>query len=222
MNDICKNLNTIKKTLPKNVTLVAVSKTKPIDDILKAYHCKHKHFGENKVQELIVKQQKLPDDIHWHMIGHLQRNKVKYIIPFIYLIHSVDNLKLIKEIDKQSAKNNKKTNILLQVKIASEETKFGMSPTELEKIIKLSKEESFPHVRIKGFMGMATHTDDRKQIADEFQFLHQLFIKYKTQLADLKYLSMGMSNDYPIAIDNGSNMIRIGSAVFGSRNYHSG
>ncbi len=217
MNIICQNLQKIKQNIPRTVSLIAVSKTKPVIDIQTAYDCGQRHFGENKVQELIAKQPLLPEDIKWHMIGHLQRNKVKYIVAFVYLIHGVDNLKLLKEIDKQARKHNKKLNILLQIKIAREETKFGMDEAMSDDILQQYKNQTFTHVQIKGLMGMATNTTDKEQIAGEFAYLHQLFEKYKKQFPEFEYLSMGMSGDYRIAIENGSNMIRIGSAIFGAR-----
>ena len=219
MKNICKNLKKIKDSIPPEVTLVAVSKTKPVEDILEAYQCNHRHFGENKVQELVDKHEKLPADIHWHMIGHLQRNKVKYLVPFVYLIHGVDNVKLLKEIEKQAAKIDRTVDVLLQIKIAAEETKFGMDEKTLEEIIRMYQAGTFPHIRIKGLMGMATHTPDQTQIAGEFQYLHRLYQKYKEKLPEFSRLSMGMSGDYPLAVANGSNMIRVGSAVFGARNY---
>ncbi len=219
MKEICHNIHKIKKNLPPDVTLVAVSKTKPVSDILDAYNCNQRHFGENKVQELVNKYEKLPKDINWHMIGHLQRNKVKYIVPFVYLIHGVDNLKLLQEIEKQAAKINRIVNVLLQIKIARETTKFGMNEELLSEIVNLYQNNTFTHIQLKGLMGMATHTTDSKQIAGEFRYLHQLFEKYNRILPEFTYLSMGMSGDYPIAVANGSNLIRIGSAVFGARTY---
>lgn len=219
MKEICHNIHKIKKNLPPDVTLVAVSKTKPVSDILDAYNCYQRHFGENKVQELVNKYEKLPKDINWHMIGHLQRNKVKYIVPFVYLIHGVDNLKLLQEIEKQAAKINRIVNVLLQIKIARETTKFGMNEELLSEIVNLYQNNTFTHIQLKGLMGMATHTTDSKQIAGEFRYLHQLFEKYNRILPEFTYLSMGMSGDYPIAVANGSNLIRIGSAVFGARTY---
>ena len=220
MNKICQNLEKIKKIIPPEVTLVAVSKTKPIEDIMEAYRCRHLDFGENKVQELVGKHEALPKGIRWHMIGHLQRNKVKYIAPFVYLIHGVDNLKLLKEIEKQAGKNDRTIDVLLQIKIAQEETKFGMDEKTLEEIIDLYQTGNFPHVRLKGFMGMASNTSNKDQIADEFHYLHELYLKYQKTLPEFTYLSMGMSGDYHIAIANGSNMIRLGSAIFGARDYH--
>ena len=198
-----------------NITLVAVSKTKPIEDILELYNLGHRDFGENYVQELAEKAEKLPNDIRWHFIGHLQTNKVKSIVPFIYLIHGVDSLKLLKEIDKQAEKNKRVIDCLLQVHIAQEETKFGFDETELLN----SELKQFSNVRIKGLMGMASLTDDINKIRIEFKSLKILFEKLKTQNPELSILSMGMSADYKIAIEEGSNMVRIGSLLFGERNY---
>jgi len=220
MNHICQNIKKIKENIPAGVTLVAVSKTKPQEDILEAYHCNHRHFGENKVQELVDKYEALPKDIHWHMIGHLQRNKVKYIAGFVYLIHGVDNIKLLKEIEKQAKKINRRIDILLQIKIAKEETKFGMNEKTLHEIVEDYQAGNFPHIQLKGLMGMATFTPDQEQIAGEFHYLHELYLKYQKIIPEFSYLSMGMSGDYPIAIANGSNLIRVGSAIFGARNYN--
>jgi len=220
MKHICQNIKKIKENIPAGVTLVAVSKTKPQEDILEAYHCNHRHFGENKVQELVDKYEALPKDIHWHMIGHLQRNKVKYIAGFIYLIHGVDNLKLLEEIEKQGKKINRRIDVLLQIKIAKEETKFGMDENTLHEIVDNYQAGNFPHIQLKGLMGMATFTSDQEQIAGEFHYLHELYLKYQKIIPEFSYLSMGMSSDYPIAIANGSNLIRVGSAIFGARNYN--
>ena len=196
-----------------NITLVAVSKTKPIEDILELYNLGHRDFGENYVQELAGKSEKLPNDIRWHFIGHLQSNKVRSIVPFIYLIHGVDGLKLLKEIDKQAEKSKRIIDCLLQVHIAQEETKFGFDEKEL-----LSLElKQFKNVRIKGLMGMASLTDDINKIRIEFKSLKTLFEKLKTLNPELVTLSMGMSADYKIAIEEGSNMVRIGSLLFGER-----
>ena len=219
MNNICQNIQKIKESIPEDVTLVAVSKTKPVADIQIAYDCGQRHFGENKVQELVNKQPQLPADIKWHMIGHLQRNKVKYIAEFVYLIHSVDNIKLVKEIDKQARKHDKVLNILLQIKIASEETKFGMNETLLAEILQQYQQGIFPNIKILGLMGMATNTPDKQQVANEFATLYRLYETYRLQFPEFQYLSMGMSGDYPIAIANGSNLIRVGSAIFGARDY---
>ncbi len=203
-----------------NVTLVAVSKTKPVEDILELYSLGHRDFGENYVQELVEKAERLPKDIRWHFIGHLQTNKVKLITPFIYLIHGVDSLKLLKEIDKQAEKNKRLIDCLLQVHIAQEETKFGFDENELFAL----EVGQFANVKIKGLMGMASLTDDMKKVKNEFRSLHLLFDKFnELQTSNFKpqILSMGMSADYKIAIDEGSNMVRIGSLLFGERNYES-
>ena len=197
------------------ITLVAVSKTKPMEDILELYNLGHRDFGENYVQELTEKAEQLPTDIRWHFIGHLQSNKVRSIIPFIYLIHGVDSLKLLKEIDKQAEKNKRVIDCLLQVHIAQEETKFGFDETDLLNL----ELKQFSNVRIKGLMGMASLTDDINKIRFEFKSLKILFEKLKTQNPELSILSMGMSADYKIAIEEGSNMVRIGSLLFGERNY---
>ncbi len=217
-----RNLLHIKSMLPDNVTLVAVSKTKPVRDILEAYESGHRDFGENKVQEMCAKYEQLPKDIRWHMIGHVQRNKIKYMAPFVHLIHGVDNWKTLKEIDKQARKHGRVISCLLQVHIAEESTKFGLSYPELEELLASEELKALDHVRIKGLMGMATYTDDREQIAREFGGLKATF----DRLAGRNYphfspeiLSMGMSGDYEIAIEQGSNMVRIGSAIFGARNY---
>ena len=196
------------------ITLVAVSKTKPVEDILELYDLGHRDFGENYVQELVEKAERLPKDIRWHFIGHLQSNKVKLITPFIYLIHGVDSLKLLKEIDKQAEKNKRFIDCLLQVHIAQEETKFGFDELELLNL----ELKQFLNVRIKGLMGMASLTDDINKIRIELKSLKTLFEKLKAQNPELSILSMGMSADYKIAIEEGSNMVRIGSLLFGERN----
>ena len=201
----------------KNVTLVAVSKTKPVEDIEALYALGQRDFGENYVQELVDKQASLPVDIRWHFIGHLQSNKVKYIAPFVYLIHGVDSLKLLKEIDKQAAKNNRIIQCLLQVHIASEETKFGMDEQELAEA--LSQLHLFPNVKVCGLMGMASFSDDETKVRNEFKTLHQLLIKSTISDPASAILSMGMSGDYTMAIEEGSNMVRIGSLLFGARVY---
>jgi PLP dependent protein len=198
-----------------NITLVAVSKTKPIEDILALYNLGHRDFGENYVQELVEKAERLPKDIRWHFIGHLQTNKVRSIAPFIYLIHGVDSVKLLKEIAKQAEKGGRVIDCLLQVHIAQEETKFGFDETELLNV----DLKQFPNLKIKGLMGMASLTDDINRIRIEFKFLKTLFEKLKTQNPELSILSMGMSADYKIAIEEGSNIVRIGSLLFGERNY---
>lgn len=211
---IANNLTSFRSTLSKDVTLVAVSKTKPKEALIEAYEAGQLDFGENKVQEMCVKAEALPKDIRWHMIGHLQRNKVKYIAPFIGLIHSVDSLRLLTEINKQAAKNNRIIDCLLQIHIADETTKFGMEYDEAEDMI---FNESFDHIRIRGLMGMASFTENQNQIRAEFEGLHIFYHKHQlTQNWDT--LSMGMSGDYALAIECGSNMIRVGSRIFGARN----
>jgi pyridoxal phosphate enzyme (YggS family) len=211
---IASNLKAIQISLPKEVTLVAVSKTKPNTDILKAYHAGQRIFGENKVQELALKAEELPKDISWHMIGHLQTNKVKFIAPFTSLIHGLDSIKLLKEINKRAAQNNRTIDCLLQVHIATESTKFGFLLTEVEQVITESK--TFENIRIVGLMGMATFTDDTQQITQEFKNLSTVFQSIKS--TQITILSMGMSGDYKIAIEQGSTMVRVGSAIFGHRN----
>lgn len=213
--------NSLKTTLPPETVIIAVSKTKPVEDILKAFENGVRDFGENYVQELVEKHETLPKDIRWHFIGHLQTNKVKYIAPFAHLIQGVDSEKLLKEINKQGQKINRKINCLLQIHIAKEETKFGLDETELEKIISILPELEF--VNVRGLMGMASFTEDKKLIALEFTYLKELFDNYNQyQMPNLKldFLSMGMSGDYDLAIEHGSNMIRIGSMLFGERNYN--
>ena len=215
--DISKNLDEIRKSLDPSIKLVAVSKTKSNQQIMEAYNHGQRIFGENKVQELTLKQNTLPNDIKWHMIGHLQRNKVKYIASFVKLIHSVDNLKLLKEINKQALKNNLTINCLLQIKIASEDTKFGMSIDEAKSI--LSQEvKGLNNISIVGLMGMASFTNDQNILKKEFSFISNFFNEIKTLYPKIKILSIGMSDDYRLAIKYGSNMIRIGSSIFGSRN----
>ena len=217
------NLQKIKESIPEEVALVAVSKTKPIADLQEAYDAGQRIFGENKIQEMAEKFEALPKDIEWHMIGHLQRNKVKYMAHFVDLIHGVDSFKTLKEIDKQAKKHNRVIHCLLQAKIAKEDSKFGLSFDAIEEIITSEELATLENISIVGFMGMATFTDDQQQLEAEFDALKQFFDiqKVKTVRANcaLKILSMGMSGDYPLAIKNGSNMIRVGSAIFGSRNY---
>jgi pyridoxal phosphate enzyme (YggS family) len=217
----------LKKDIDLNTTtLVAVSKTKPASDIVEAYETGVRDFGENYVQELVEKQADLPKDIRWHFIGHLQSNKVKYIAPFVYLIHGVDSEKLLLEINKQGKKLNKTINCLLQMHIASEETKFGLDEGELnlitDKYFSPNSTDKLDHVNICGFMGMASFSDNTEQIKTEFSTLRNIFDEYKNlQTPNFKpaFLSMGMSSDYKIALELGSNMIRIGSMLFGKRNY---
>lgn len=210
---IKENLSLIKDKLNKNVILVAVSKTKPVKDLLEAYNAGQRIFGENKIQEMVSKWELLPKDIEWHMIGHVQTNKVKYMAPFVDFIHAVDSIKLLKEIQKQAEKNNRQIKCLIQIRIAQEKTKFGIVPDELELLLKASK--SYNNVLVEGLMGMASFTEDKNQIRREFQLLKSIYDKYSS----LKILSMGMSGDYNIAIEEGSNMIRVGSKIFGERFY---
>ena len=213
---ISENLKSISSKLPKSVILVAVSKTKPNTAIMEAYDAGHRVFGENKVQDMITKSEELPSDIQWHMIGHLQTNKVKFIAPFVSLIHGVDSLKLIKEIDKRAAQNNRIIECLLQIRIAEEETKFGLSYSEAFQVLESSKH--YKNVRISGLMGMATNTIDKSILRNEFASLKALFLKCQSVNQDMQILSMGMSSDYEIAIEQGSTMVRLGSVIFGQRN----
>ncbi len=211
----------IKKELEsKQITLVAVSKTKPVEDITTLYDLGQRNFGENYVQELVAKAEKLPENINWHFIGHLQSNKVKYIAPFVYLIHGVDSLKLLKEINKEALKNNRVINVLLQVHIAQEETKFGFDEKELNEVVNQLQSLALNNINICGLMGMASFTNNLELVQGEFRYLKDLFDKYRKSglLLDFEVLSMGMSGDYRIAIAEGSNMVRIGSLIFGSRN----
>ena len=212
---IVANLKQLKDDVPAAVTVVAVSKTKPIDAIQQAYEAGHLDFGENKVQELCQKHETLPKDIRWHMIGHLQRNKVKYIAPFVHLIHGVDSERLLNEINKQGAKNNRVIDVLLQIHIAEESTKFGFSYAEAEAT--LSKANTLENVRITGLMGMASYTDNNAQLTSEFSGLQDFYNKLQAS-NNWTTLSMGMSNDYKLAVSLGSTMIRVGSLIFGSRN----
>ena len=219
---IANNLAKIKSVLPSHVTLVAVSKTKPVTDLMEAYNAGQRIFGENKIQEMTEKWQQMPKDIQWHMIGHVQSNKVKYMIPYVSLIHGVDSLKLLIEINRLAAKWRKKVDCLLQIHIAEEETKFGLDENELEEMLKQVQhdKDQFENIKIVGLMGMATFTDDQTQIKREFLHLKAIFDKHsqmKTDNCHLTTLSMGMSGDYQLAIECGSNMIRIGSSIFGSR-----
>lgn len=215
---IKENYKKIAAVIPENVQLVAVSKTHPAEAVQEIYNMGQKVFGENKVQELVEKQTLLPKDIQWHLIGHLQTNKVKYIAPFVDTIQSVDSEKILKEIDKQATKNDRKIKVLLQVKIAAEDTKFGFAIEEAEQIFQSYLENKYPHVEINGLMGMATFTENKNQIAQEFKVLKDLFDKLSLK-QPLAVLSMGMSDDYPIAIESGANSVRIGSSIFGRRNY---
>jgi len=220
---VSDNLHHFRNILPENVKLVAVSKTKPIEAIQEAYEAGQIIFGENKPQELKLKYDILPKDIKWHMIGHLQTNKVKYIAPFVDLIHAVDSLKLILTIDKEAAKNNRKINILFQLYIATEETKFGLSLDELENILQSEEFKSCNNINPIGVMGMASYTSDLEVVANEFKELSDYFKNLKENYfndkSDFSEISMGMSSDYKIAIEQGSTMVRIGSSIFGARNY---
>lgn len=218
LEKITKSYERIKNILPDDVQLVAVSKTHPADQILHVYNLGQRVFGENKVQELVEKYPLLPKDIQWHLIGHLQTNKVKYIAEFIDTVQSVDSEKLLEEINKQAGKHQRKIKVLLQVKIAEEETKFGLEIHEAKEIFQNYINGKFPNVEITGLMGMATFTDDQNQIVKEFTLLKQIFDKMSL-LKKLDVLSMGMSDDFPVAIQCGANSVRIGSAIFGSRQY---
>ncbi len=220
---IAKNLTQIKSQLPAHVTLVAVSKTKPVSDLMEAYNAGQRIFGENKIQEMTEKWEQMPKDIEWHMIGHVQTNKVKYMAAYVNLIHGVDSLKLLQEINKQAKKYNRVIDCLLQIHIAEEETKFGLDELELEDILtQVQNDKSeFENIRIVGLMGMATFTENQNQIEKEFKHLKSFFDNYKklnTEHCQLSTLSMGMSGDYKLAISCGSTMVRIGSSIFGTRN----
>lgn len=212
------NLIQIEQTIPKHVTLIAVSKTKPISDLEEAYTAGIRDFGENKIQEMCDKYEALPKDIRWHMIGHVQTNKVKYMAPFVDLIHGVDSLKLLKEINKQAEKNNRVIKVLLQQFIADEETKFGLDENEVRQIMS-DEVKDLPYVQVVGLMGMASFTDDENKIRNEFRSLKSNFDFLKSTNENISILSMGMSGDYKIAIEEGSTMVRIGSSIFGHRNY---
>jgi len=214
---IKNNLLEIKSTLPENVTLVAVSKTKPVPDLMEAYEAGQRIFGENKIQEMADKFEQMPKDIEWHMIGHVQTNKVKFMAPFVSLVHGVDSLKLLEEINKQALKNNRTIDCLLQIHIAEEDTKFGLDETELDDLLNSETFKNLKNIKIKGLMGMATFTENQDQVKKEFLHLKSIFDKFSTLNADFSTLSMGMSGDYQLAIDCGSTMVRIGSSIFGGR-----
>ena len=213
-----------RDVLPEEVKLVAVTKTKPVETIMEAYEAGHKIFGENRVQELADKYEQLPRDIEWHMIGHLQSNKVKYIAPFVSLIHGVDKPKLLKVIDKEGRKYNRVLEVLLQFHIAREETKFGFDYSEAREMLTSEAFQNYEFVRVRGVMGMATFTDDKEQVRSEFQQLVKIFRDLKQEFfaddSGFDEISMGMSNDYQIALEEGTTMVRIGSLIFGERNYH--
>jgi pyridoxal phosphate enzyme (YggS family) len=217
---IQNNLRSIQATLPQNVTLVAVSKTKPVSDLMEAYEAGQRIFGENKIQEMTDKWEAMPKDIQWQMIGHVQTNKVKYMAPFVSLIHGVDSLKLLQEINKQAAKNNRIIDCLLQVYIAEEESKFGLDEEELSEVLKHVQQDKneMNHIRIVGLMGMATFTNNQSQIKKEFSRLKIIFDSIAIHNSQFTILSMGMSGDYELAIECGSTMVRIGSSIFGNRN----
>ncbi|MCD0464829.1 YggS family pyridoxal phosphate-dependent enzyme [Flavobacterium sp. ENC] len=221
---IASNLDSIKASLPENVTLVAVSKTKPVADLMEAYETGQRIFGENKIQEMADKWEQMPKDIQWHMIGHVQTNKVKFMAPFVNLIHGVDSLKLLQEIDKQALKNNRVIDCLLQIHIAEEETKFGLDQNELNLLLSSPEFKEMKNIRILGLMGMATFTENQNQIKKEFTHLKSIFDSLKNSdeygkgaLQGVSTISMGMSGDYQLAIECGSTMVRIGSSIFGGR-----
>jgi len=221
--NIRQNIEDIKSKLPEHVRLVAVSKTKSNEDILEAYNSGHKIFGENKVQELVKKYEELPKDIEWHFIGHLQSNKVKYIVPFVHLIHGIDSFKLLKEVNREAVKNKRVVPCLLQFYIASEETKFGLSLEETRQILNSAEFALMKNVKISGVMGMATFTEDEKQVTLEFRMLKTIFNTLKNEYffgsKNFCEISMGMSDDFPLALNEGSTIIRVGSKIFGARNY---
>ncbi len=222
---IAENIDLVKANLPTQVQLIAVSKTKPSDLLMEAYRHGQRAFGENKVQELVGKFEELPKDIEWHFIGHVQTNKVKYIVPFIHLIHGIDSFKLLKTINTEAKKIDRVIHCLLQFHIAEEETKFGFSLAEVEEMLESDEFKLLEHIKISGVMGMATYTDDENQIHKEFASLKTYFDKLKLDYfadePEFKEISMGMSGDYRIAVEEGSTMVRIGSIIFGERNYNS-
>ena len=215
---IKNNLKDLKSSLPRHVTLIAVSKTKPVENLMEAYDAGQRIFGENKVQEMVDKYHAMPKDIQWHMIGHLQRNKVKYLAEFVELIHGVDSIKLLQEINKQAQKHDRIIKCLLQIKIAQEDSKFGMSFDDAQELLQSNSLKTLHHINIEGVMGMASFTTDQKQIELEFRHLKHSFDTLKQLSPDISIISMGMSGDYPVAIECGSTMIRVGSKIFGTRN----
>jgi pyridoxal phosphate enzyme (YggS family) len=217
---ITKQLQFVKSQLPEHVSLVAVSKTKPNSDILEAYNAGQRIFGENKIQDMVDKHAHLPKDIQWHMIGNVQRNKVKYMASFVDLIHGIDSLKLLKEVDKQAKKHNRVIDCLIQIKIASEDSKHGISYSDSIALLESDDLATCKNIKVIGLMGMSTFTDDTNQIKSEFEALNNHFIKLKITHPNLTILSMGMSGDYPLAIACGSTMVRIGSSIFGNRIYN--
>lgn len=220
MNSISENIQKFKSEIPVNVTLVAISKTKPNEDVMEAYDAGQRIFGENKIQEMTQKWEELPKDIEWHMVGHVQRNKVKYMAAFVQLVHAVDSLKLLKEINKQAAKHNRLINCLLQIKIAEEESKYGITIDAAKEILASEAYKKMEHVKITGLMGMATLTENEDKIKSEFSFLRATFEDFREKNENFTTLSMGMSGDYKIALECGSNMLRLGSSIFGERNYN--
>jgi hypothetical protein len=222
MTSISENITQLKEQVPQGVKLIAVSKTKPVEQLLEAYHAGQRAFGENYVQEIIEKQPQLPGDVEWHFIGHLQSNKVKYIAPFVHWIHGIDSMRLLGEINKQAAKHNRVINCLLQVHIAQEESKFGFDTETLSMSLSQFRPEEYMHIRLCGLMGMASFTEDTQQVTKEFQLLKTTFDALKQgtmkDIETFHEISMGMSGDWPLAVKEGSTMIRVGSAIFGSRN----
>ena len=217
---VAENLKKIAQTIPAHVQLVAISKTKPVEVVMEAYHAGQRVFGENKVQEMVAKQEAMPKDIQWHLVGHLQTNKIKYIIPFVSLIHSVDSQKLLEAIDKEASKKERVIDCLLQVHIAQEETKFGFDRDELLTLVNSGALPRYRNVRVVGLMGMASFTDDEAQVRSEFRGLRQLFQEMQPIFGEqFTQISMGMSGDYLLAIEEGSTMVRVGSSIFGERNY---
>ncbi|MBR1625954.1 MAG: YggS family pyridoxal phosphate-dependent enzyme [Bacteroidales bacterium] len=218
-----ENIKNIKSSIPSNVTLIAVSKTKPEEDLIAAYNCGQRAFGENKAQEMKRKHENLPEDIQWHFIGHLQENKIKYIISYVTLIHSVDSLKLLKEINKYALKNNRKVDCLFEIDISKEESKFGLTYKEVCGILDSEDYKQLDNIRICGVMGIGSITDDREQTRKEFKELRDIFIdlknKYFANEEHFKEISMGMTHDYEMAIEEGATIIRIGSKIFGARDY---
>ncbi|WP_375251941.1 YggS family pyridoxal phosphate-dependent enzyme [Dokdonia donghaensis] len=213
---IADNILRFRESIPPHVTLVAVSKTKPVADLMEAYEAGQRIFGENKIQEMTEKWEEMPKDIQWHMIGHVQTNKVKFMAPFVSLVHAVDRIKLLKEINKQALANNRVIDVLIQVKIAREDSKFGMAVDDVISLFQSKELDNYPNVNVVGLMGMATFTDDQRQVQAEFELLEGLFLRFR-ESANLTILSSGMSGDYKLAIDNGSTMIRVGSSIFGAR-----
>ncbi|APU67132.1 YggS family pyridoxal phosphate-dependent enzyme [Christiangramia flava] len=217
---ISENIKKYRSELPEGVKLVAISKTKPNEDLMEAYEAGQRIFGENKIQEMTDKWEQLPKDIEWHMVGHVQRNKVKYMAPYVSLIHAVDSLKLLKEINKRAKQNERTIHCLLQIKIAEEDSKFGISRDEAREILESEAYQKMKHAQIVGLMGMATFTDDEAQVRQEFERLQHIAADFQKDFPELTEVSMGMSGDYHIALECGTTMVRIGSSIFGERNYN--